>query len=416
MKTSTKLKRSRGRIVALAGALALAMHFAPAHASLTGFELPPAPSETSEPQGPVAPGIAAPRIARPQPSPTPSPTPREAPAEGLESLGSPVVSTADVPILSTPPATRRAPQTAASRPIAASPSPTLGSAATLSQPVEAPLASPVAAPSPRIDLPPAASAPETTAAGEDEQHWVVKIPKWLPAALAAAILLVILAIGAWYRLRPRKVAEFITPPVQRPNVVPNAGLPARPHPPVAPGSQEPPAPTFGAAEPEEPQPEEEEALSLAIEARRLSISLMAATLDYRITLTNSGNTEVRGVAIAGDMISAHASRGQDDQMASATSALTRCHDIANIPAGRSVQVVGEFRLPLPMIQPIRRGDLALFVPLARLRVEAAQGTAGTIVKTALIGQRSPRPGAGLQPFRLDLGPRVYREVTQKIFS
>ena len=38
-----------------------------------------------------------------------------------------------------------------------------------------------------------------------------------------------------------------------------------------------------------------------------------------------------------------------------------------------------------------------------------------VVRTALVGQRSPRPGAGLQPFRLDMGPRIYREVTQRIF-
>jgi len=39
-----------------------------------------------------------------------------------------------------------------------------------------------------------------------------------------------------------------------------------------------------------------------------------------------------------------------------------------------------------------------------------------VLLTALVGQRSREPGAGLQPFRLDLGPRIYREVTQRIFS
>ncbi|MBS1240136.1 MAG: hypothetical protein H6R45_842, partial [Proteobacteria bacterium] len=65
---------------------------------------------------------------------------------------------------------------------------------------------------------------------------------------------------------------------------------------------------------------------------------------------------------------------------------------------------------------IRKGSAAIFVPLARLRVETAEGGNGALMRTALVGQRSPRPGAGLQPFRLDLGPRIYREVTQKIFS
>ena len=226
---------------------------------------------------------------------------------------------------------------------------------------------------------------------------------------------------------------MLPPPVERPAVPPHAGPHAQPNaepdtaprpaaPPPAPVQprvpQRPPgaipSPAFGIGE-EAPE-EEENPLSFAIEARQLAISLTAATLSYRITLTNSGKASLSGVAIAGDMISAHASRSQDEQLASVASALQPCHTIERIAGGQSVQVTGEFRLPLPMIQPIRRGGLALFVPLARLRVEAAGERTGAQVKTALIGQRSERPGAGLLPFRLDLGPRIYREVTQKIFS
>jgi len=415
MGTNKKQMRSWGRIVVLAGGLALATHLTPAHASIADFELPPSPSETAEPQGPVAPGILPPRVARPQPSPTPTVAPLPEPFPTLAPTAPESAAPAPPQRSGTAPGSPETVGIVGNR-AAGSNQPASTAATTVTTDAPEPLSTGAEITRPELYSTSAPEVPPGAEASRPDDHWVLRIPKWLPAALAGAALVIILSVAAWYRLRRRKTSQFFAPTLERPHVQPNAGAAPKARPPASPGMTEPPAPTFGTIEPDEPLVEEEETLSLAIEARQLSISLMAATLSYRITLTNSGKAPVRGVAIAGDMISAHASRSTEEQMATASSELARCHDIADIPAGKSVQVVGEFRLPLPMIQPIRRGDLALFVPLARLRVEATQGADGAIVKTALIGQRSPRPGAGLQPFRLDLGPRVYREVTQKIFS
>jgi len=269
-------------------------------------------------------------------------------------------------------------------------------------------------PAPEAKAPPpiSASAPEAPA----EVAEASAFSSWTDWLLGVAALLVLFAAGAWiWSRRQREELELEPQVVERPKIQPRPEPTFKPDSPASPSpSREAPLPTFGTGQ--NAAPSRDGSLSLAIEARQLSISLTAATLSYRITLTNSGKTSLRGIAIAGDMIGAHASRSQAEQIASAESPLSHCHSIESIPAGQSVQVTGDFRLPLPMIQPIRRGELALFVPLARLRVEATEGGNGAIVKTALIGQRSPRPGAGLQPFRLDLGPRIYREVTQKIFS
>ncbi|HEX7711928.1 MAG TPA: hypothetical protein VF418_13430, partial [Sphingomonadaceae bacterium] len=158
-----------------------------------------------------------------------------------------------------------------------------------------------------------------------------------------------------------------------------------------------------------------EGLSLALEARQLSLTLTSAALAYRVTLTNNGALPLTGVTVAGDMISAHASLPENEQLATAGSELQPCHEIARLGVGESTQITGEFRLPFTRIRPIRKGKAALFVPLARLRVDAAQGADGAVLLTALVGQRSREPGAGLQPFRLDFGPRIYREVTQRVF-
>jgi len=147
----------------------------------------------------------------------------------------------------------------------------------------------------------------------------------------------------------------------------------------------------------------------------MAITLTAATLSYRVTLTNMSKEVMEGVTVMGDMISAHASLPEDQQLATGDSELVTKHVIERLRPGESTQVTGEFRLNFPAIRPIRIGGALMFVPLARLRVETASRTMATMVRTALVGQRSLRPGAGLQPFRLDLGPRIYREVTQRIF-
>ncbi len=111
------------------------------------------------------------------------------------------------------------------------------------------------------------------------------------------------------------------------------------------------------------------------------------------------------------MISAHASLSKDEHFASSESPLAELHSIERMLPGDTVQAKGEIRVPLSRINPIRKGDIALFVPLARLRIDMGDSA---MVQTIVIGQHSPR-GAGLQPFRLDLGPRIYRDVTQKTF-
>lgn len=188
------------------------------------------------------------------------------------------------------------------------------------------------------------------------------------------------------------------PEIERPRV-PAGAVPPRADPPPPPPKPAPPG----------------EGLSLALEARQLSLTLTSAALAYRVTLTNNGKTRLTGVTVAGDMISAHSSLSEDEQRASAASELLPVHEIESLAAGETTQITGEFRLPFTRIRPIRKGNAALFVPLARLKVNAADGGNGTVLLTALVGQRSRQPGAGLQPFRLDFGPRIYREVTQRIF-
>lgn len=405
MEKTIKPHRRRAYCSALLAGAVLVAPLAQAGA-VNDFQLPPGNSPPA--QGPVADGIVPPRGATPSPAPTPAPTPSPTPAPTR-------VTPVEVPPVRTPapaatptPAPRPAatPTPAAATPAAqpttpATP-PEAGAEAT-EQPATAISPDPVVASTEQAEI---STAPSESGAGSNFGN---DLMKWTAAALAAiAALAAAFAAGTRFRRRrsdEREASNTIERPIiQRPVVAPQSEA-ANPAPIPAP-------------EPEVNAPRQEThgPLSVSIEARELAISLTAATLSYRLMLTNISSHALDGVEIAGDMISAHASLSQEQQLANDGSTLDPRHQIDSIASGETVELTGEFRLPFSAIRPIIKGTAAMFVPLARLRVETANGSNGALIRTALVGQRAAQPGAGLQPFRLDLGPRIYREVTQKIFS
>lgn len=395
MKSISRPRIWDGPLIALAAAT-LAAHPAAAQDSPNDFQLKPAPTETPQAQGPVTDGVPPPRVARPAPTPTPTPTP-------LPTIEPPAVS---VPTAA--PATKSAPRatapTTAAKPTAnvAKPATVTLPPATQPSPAQQPVASASPLATPSISLTatpsPAAASPSPAIAGASTAK-SGGVGWW--AWLGGLVLIGLGAAGGYVFAQRRRPAEGVlsVPEIERPKV-PVGAAPPRADAPAPP----PPVPISP-----------DEGLSLALEARQLSLTLTSAALAYRVTLTNNGTIPLTGVTVAGDMISAHASLTEDEQLATASSELQPVHEIASLGAGETTQVTGEFRLPFTSIRAIRKGKAALFVPLARLRVDAAEGGGGAVLLTALVGQRSREPGAGLQPFRLDFGPRIYREVTQRIF-
>jgi hypothetical protein len=401
MKTVSRPTIRKAALFALAAA-GLAAPPASAQDSVSDFKLQPGPTSTPEPQGPVTEGVPRPRAVQPAPvRPTPAPTPTPAPLPTIEPPA--VVIPAATPTASATPArTVTTPRLPAPAPAAS-----IGPAAV--EPLPGPSASPVPLPietaSPASAAPPILQLPPPTASEETPDRFA-----WWPW-LVALVLLGAAAAGAWALfIRRHRGAErpLVVPEIERPRVPANSLTASRL---AAASGLVPPTPAKAV-----PPAPEDDGLSLALEARQLSLTLTSAALAYRVTLTNNGKQRVSGITVAGDMISAHSSLSQDEQLTNAASELAPRHEIESIAAGETTQVTGEFRLPFTLIRPIRKGKAVMFVPLARLRVHAADGSNGAVLLTALVGQRSREPGAGLQPFRLDLGPRIYREVTQRIFS
>lgn len=359
----------RIRIFLLALALALP---APVLAqSVQDFQLPPAPTPTSNPQveGPVD-TESGPVPVRPRAIPTARPTqrpaitlPAPAPTATPTAVRSPATQTTG---RRASPAQPRAAATTEAPPIA--PRETA--------PIEPPAATGVptsAAPLPLPSLSPGAPSDSSPALEEAPAgYW-----PWL--AGLAALLLGAIGLWAWRRRRDSLPPPAIEPPLARS------------------------APAAASAAPGQP-------LTLRAEAVKLTRSFAFATLDYRLTLTNRTGQAISGLAIAGDLVSAHGGAPMEEQVALATTDLPARHAIARLAPGQSQQLTGQVQLPIGTAQVIRQGRLPLLVPLLRVRVDGAG--AEPLVRTFVIGQGVP-DGGRLQPFRLDEGPRSYQPIAQR---
>jgi hypothetical protein len=384
----------------MAGAMVLALWLAAGTAqaqSVSDYRLPGA-TQTPDPrsQGPVDsenPVVSAPRptASAPPTTPTatatPTPQPTSAPAAGT----------------STPAAPRGGAGAPARRasPLAPAAIPTPASSSSAEAPPSTPALPPFATPTGASPLP---TPPSTVLPTTSEPPSISKAAwPWPWLAGAAALLVALLGLGWWWRRKPEREpqVDFEPPVVASPRAEPETA------PPPAPSTPAPaPAPTPPAG------------LAIELEARRMNASLMATTLSYQLRLTNHGDEPLSALAIEGDMVAAHASLPPERQIASSAERLELRHALVSLAPGESAEFTGDMRLPLASITPIRAGEAAYFVPLARLRVEAstAGGSALIETQTFVIGEVANHPGAPLRPFRLDLGPRNYQNLGQRAVS
>lgn len=370
------------------GAIALALSLVPvplAAQSTNDWRLPGATVRPAPPgsQGPVDRDnpVVTTTVPSPSqtatPSPAPAATPSQSPATGATAQR-------------TPTATRQVPQVIRPSP-AASPS----DAATYQAPATAATALPEPVPA---SVPTAISPPPEAPVEGAKAGW------YWPWIAGAAGLLALVFAGLWWR-RSKDTAVPVVhfePPVVRPK-------------PVAPE----PEPRVAAPAPLAPQPQVAarlpEGLGIALEVRRMNASLMATSLNYVLTLTNHGAEPLSALAVEGDMVSAHASLPPEAQIANNNQRMEPRHSLVTLAPGESAEFTGVFMLPLTAVTPIRAGNAAYFVPLARLRVEASTSGGASLVQaqTWVVGELPEDPGAALKPFRLDLGPRTYSRVGQR---
>ncbi|GAB5348019.1 hypothetical protein [Alteriqipengyuania sp. 357] len=212
----------------------------------------------------------------------------------------------------------------------------------------------------------------------------------LPWALLAAGLVGLLALGAilFALLRRRRSTR------------PDKSEPA----PIA------AAPIIETTEPVAARPAQAGALDIEVQAMTLSRSLMNASISYRISIVNRGRA-VEGLAIHGDVTTAHGRAATEQQLADIGQTFPELHTLPRLDMGQRTTLRGELRLPLREVRPLRQGDVPVFVPLLRLTMRAANMDPRAF--TYVIGTKSTQKSSRPSPFRLDGPPRSYDQLTTR---
>lgn len=307
------------------------------------------------------------------------------------------------------------PVTAPPQPAAPQPQPERRSAA----PAETPrMAQP--APRPESRTPPETAAPETAAPALPENQTVpptappLPAPAVAPASLppaepsspwpwigAAAALVALTAAFFWLRRRKPEEAETVEEPFSEPAPRP---APARP-----------------AAAPTPPRPEPAPAatdrpwLDLSMEVQAARLTLMGATIGYRLEIHNRGSGAANDVLVRSLIANADAQQQALFQSFFAGESGLPVHSAVAIAPGETLTLNGELRLHTQDIAAIPMGQRALLIPLiafdAQYRWTNAAGESegtGRTGRAFIIGEEQTPPVERLAPFRLDLGPRQYR--------
>jgi hypothetical protein len=155
-------------------------------------------------------------------------------------------------------------------------------------------------------------------------------------------------------------------------------------------------------------------VQLKAQALSLSRSMMNATLNYRLGLTNLGSHPLQEISIRANVVSAHGKAPANEQLADADSDLDFVSLLAEIKPGDNQSLDASFQIPISSIRALMQRNAYVFVPLLRVRIEV-EGK-DPMIKTFVVGMK-PAEGRGkLLPFRLDEMAQTYREIGLRLLG
>lgn len=364
---------------------------------LRDFSLPgtqsPAPAPEAEPEPAPAPAARTPA---PTPTPAPAPAPRTA-TPAAPRAASPAPARA-----ATPPPAEREPATAAPAPAEKAP-------AAVPAPAQPPMALPAAPP---VDeTPEPASEPSSEPPAQPDGGFLAS---WWPYLLLLGLAL---AGFAAFRLMRRREAEE---PEVAPKGVSIADLvgaaPAEEAPEPEPAAAPLAAPVPPAPAPAPARPEARPLLELHFEPDRAIATDSHAEINYALTIRNVGEATARNIFIEAQMFNADARQDEEIGAFFADPSPERSAAAPRLLApGDHLVFRGTVRMPRESAREIMVRDRRLFIPSVAFTVLYAWGLerTGQTSMSYIVGRETQPPADKMAPFRLDLGPRLYRHVGQR---
>jgi hypothetical protein len=205
------------------------------------------------------------------------------------------------------------------------------------------------------------------------------------------------------------------PPVRpRPDPVPPRGQPApRPDPvPPKPASAPRPDPASdGLIVSTALKPE----LNVLFQPDRAVVTENEVLLQFDVVLTNSGSAPARDVLVEAKLVPAYA--GQDQEIATFFKQPQATGDrMATIPPLGKVALKSAVRLPIDQLRSFEVEGRTLFVPLVAFNVLFRSGVGEGQASASYLVGRGNDEDEKLAPFRLDLGPRIFRGLSARPHS
>lgn len=156
-------------------------------------------------------------------------------------------------------------------------------------------------------------------------------------------------------------------------------------------------------------------LNVQFEPDRAVVTESEVLVQFDVLLVNSGSAPARDVLVEGKLVSAHA--GQDQEIAAFfQNPVGQGDRIAAIPPLGRVSLKSVVRLPISQLHSFEAAGRKLFVPLVAFNILfRSSGGEGHASASFLIG-RGNEEDEKLAPFRLDLGPRVFRGLSARPHS
>lgn len=148
---------------------------------------------------------------------------------------------------------------------------------------------------------------------------------------------------------------------------------------------------------------------------RVVVNEREVMLQFDVVLSNSGSAPARDLLVEAKLVTAHA--GQDRDIAAFFEAPAGSGDrMPGLSPYGKISLKSVVRLPLDQVHAFEAGGRRLFVPLVAFNILfRAGGTEGQASASFLVG-RGSEDDDKLAPFRLDLGPRIFRGLVARAHS
>jgi hypothetical protein len=266
----------------------------------------------------------------------------------------------------------------------------------------------VAAPLP--ETAPAAKAPPpvSTPAPEPEEGF-----PWLYLLIGAALAgLGVFAFRKFGKPGDKAQDEAVVAPVAAPEPAPRPRAQPQPAPRPDPVPQSPaaePAVSGGIGIVMRPW------LELEFKPDRATATPDGAGVQYEVVIRNVGNAPARNVRLAAQMFNAGSQLDQEIADFFALGIDDRGAAPLTIPPRTEMKLQSTVTMPRDQMREIKVQGRSLFIPTVafNLLYNWGRDKAGQTCSSHIVGREPEKPSEKMAPFRLDLGPRIYRSVGQR---